>query len=81
MKRTTVFLQEELDRDVKALAERQGRAAASVVREALSEYVARHRGGGPGLSFLAAGRSGRDDVAERHEEILAAELEPHDAGG
>jgi len=80
MKRTTVFLQEELDREVKALAERQGRPAASVIREALSEYVGRHRGDCT-LSFLAAGRSGRRDVAERHEEILAAELEPHGTGG
>jgi predicted transcriptional regulator len=80
MKRTTVFLDEDLERDVKALAERQGRPAASLVREALAEYVHRHRPVGLGLSFVAAGRSGHSDVAERHEEILAQELDPHPAG-
>jgi predicted transcriptional regulator len=80
MKRTTVFLDEELDRDVKALAKRQSRPAASLVREALAEYVHRHRPAGLGLSFVAAGRSGWSDVAERHEEILAEELEPHPTG-
>jgi hypothetical protein len=80
MKRTTVFLDEDLDRDVKALAERQGRPAAGLVREALAEYVARHRRGGSSLSFVGAGRSGRSDVAQRHEEILEAELKPHGGG-
>ena len=80
MKRTTVFLDEGLDRDVKALAERQGRPAASVVREALAEYVVRNRERRPALSFVAAGRSGRRDVAERHEAILFEELEPHGGG-
>lgn len=81
MKRTTVFLEEDLDRDVKALAERQGRPAAKLVREALAEYVTRHRPHGLRLSFVGAGRSGRRDVAACHEEILAAELEPHGGGG
>lgn len=77
MRRTTVFLDEQLDRDVKSIAEREGRPAASVVREALAEYVARHRREAPPLSFVGAGRSGRSDVSERHEEILADELRPH----
>jgi len=77
MKRTTVFLDEDLDRDLKALAERQGRPTARLVREALADYVDRQRAERPALSFVAAGRSGRSDVAERHEEILASELSPH----
>lgn len=81
MKRTTVFLEEGLERDVKALAERQGRTTASVVREALAEYVVRQRVRRPALSFTAVGRSGRSDVAERHEEILFQELGPHGGDG
>lgn len=79
MKRTTVFLPEGLEREVRALAEREHRPAASLVREALAEYVVRRRQGAALPSFVAAGRSGRRDVAQRHEEILAAELEPHPA--
>jgi len=82
MKRTTIFLDEELERNVKALAARQGQSTASVVREALAEYVARRPVGVAALSFVAAGRSGRHDVAERHEELLFEELGPHaDEGG
>ena len=81
MKRTTVFLDEGLERDLKALAARRGEPAATLVREALGEYVARHRPAEPRLGFLAAGRSGRSDVAETHEEILWRDLAPHGVGG
>lgn len=78
MKRTTIFLDEGLERDVKALAERQGCSTASVVREALAAYVTEQRESGSDLSFVAAGNSGSNDVAERHEEILFGDLEPHE---
>ena len=81
MKRTTVFLDEGLERDLKALAARKGEPAAALVREALGEYVARHHPEEPRLGFLAAGRSGRSDGAETHEEILWQDLAPHEAGG
>lgn len=72
MKRTTIFLDDELEREVKAQAEREGRPMAGLVREALAAYLVEHRQGGV-PSFAGAGRSGRSDVAERHEEILAEE--------
>lgn len=72
MKRTTIFLDDELEREVKSQAEKEGRPMAGLVREALADYlVERRQGGVP--SFAGAGRSGRADVAERHEEILADE--------
>jgi 16S rRNA U516 pseudouridylate synthase RsuA-like enzyme len=78
MKRTTVFLDEGLEREMRAMAESRGEPVASLVREALGRYVAseakRHR---PPLRFLAAGRSGKSDTAERHEELLFRELKPH----
>jgi N-acetylmuramic acid 6-phosphate (MurNAc-6-P) etherase len=71
MKRTTIFIDEALERDLQALARRQGAAVASLVREAIAEYVIRHQdAGSPRLSFVGAGASGRSDVAERHEELL-----------
>jgi hypothetical protein len=81
MKRTTVFLDEGLERDLKALAARKGEPAASLVREALGEYIVRQRSEAPRLGFLAAGRSGRSDVAETHEELLFRELSPHGRRG
>jgi predicted transcriptional regulator len=71
MRRTTIFLDEQLDRELKALARRAGRPTASLVREALADYVVGARETPPrGLGFVAAGRSGRPDTAERHEELL-----------
>lgn len=78
MKRTTIFIDEAVENDLKALANTADVPVASLVREALAEYVARRRETASlSVRFLAAGRSGRQDVAERSEEIVFAELEPH----
>lgn len=68
--RTTVYLDAADYRRLKALARAENRTAAELVREAVAEYARRRaRSGGPGS--LGAGRSGRGDVAERAEELLA----------
>jgi hypothetical protein len=78
MKRTTVFVDETTERDLQALARRQGRPVASLVREALDGYVNREaRKGRNRLRFANIGDSGRSDVAERHEELLFRGLRPH----
>ena len=74
MKRTTVFLDESLEKELQVLARERGTAVASLVREALSAYVATAKAA-PTLSFIGAGASGRSDVAERHEHLLWRE--PH----
>jgi hypothetical protein len=78
MKRTTIFLPESLERDLQGEARRTGKALASVVREALVEYVVARQSkkGSRKLSFVACGAGDRTDVAERHEELLWAS--PHD---
>ena len=78
MKRTTIFLDEGAERDLKALASRKGAPVASLVREAIADYIV-HQAGSEvrELSFVGAGRSGRADIAERHEELLFDELGPH----
>ena len=44
---------------------------AALVREAVAQYVATARAHGSArLGFIAAGRSGRADIADRHEELL-----------
>lgn len=71
MKRTTLFIDEALERDLQAIARQEKRPVSWVVREALAEYVAnREPGDVPALSFIGAGGSGLTTTAERHEELL-----------
>lgn len=71
MKRTTVKISDELDGWLRHEAERRGLPISEITREALEEY--RARGGRRLLFAAAAGRSGRSDISERIEEILAEE--------
>jgi predicted transcriptional regulator len=71
MKRSTVFMDESLERDIQAIAREEKRPVASLIREALAQYVAnRNVAARIEPAFVAAGRSGRSDVAERHEDLL-----------
>ena len=75
MKRTTIFIDEGIERELRLVARRRGRSVAAVVRDAIAREVAAETR--PSLSFVAKGDSGRRDVAERHEDLLFAALEPH----
>jgi hypothetical protein len=78
IKRTTVFLYEATECDLKALARQQGRPVADMIREALVDYVTREKEKGRRpLRFVAIGRSGATDTAERHEELVFTGLDPH----
>jgi hypothetical protein len=82
MKRTTIFLEERLERDLQAVARREGRPMGAVVREAIGRYVHQHqRAQGGSVSFLAMGRSGHRETAERHEDLLWKDLAPHEPAG
>ena len=70
MKRTTIFVPEPLERDLQLYARRERKPVAAVVREALSDYLAARRPASPLPSFTAVGRSGRKDIAARHEALL-----------
>lgn len=66
-----MFLDPALERDLQLIARREGRSTASVVREALSAYIAGRKAESPRRpGFVAAGRSGFADTAERHESLL-----------
>ena len=74
VKRTTVKIPEQLDARLRHEAARRGTTISEVTREALEAHL-----GGSGrrqLGAAAAGRSGRSDISERIEEILAAEVTP-----
>jgi hypothetical protein len=68
--KTTLYLPEAEYRVLKALARQQTRPAAELVREAIIEYAARHSGQRRPAS-LGIGRSGRGDLSEKAEELLA----------
>lgn len=70
MKRTTVKIPDELDARLRNEAKRRGATISEVTREALEAHL-----GGPRRRLRAAGafRSGRSDISERIEDILAEE--------
>jgi hypothetical protein len=68
MKRTTIYLEPELEVLLKLETLRQKRPMAEIVREAVHAYVTREpRQAPPGAGAFA---SGTTDTAERAEEIL-----------
>jgi len=78
MKRTTIFLDEAVEQDLRLLAKRRSKPVAALVREALATYVTEHQRACKDLpTFVAADRSGHQDTAERHEELVFEELDPH----
>jgi hypothetical protein len=70
MTKTTVYLEDETYRRLKQLARARGRKPASMVREAVAEYAARHQ---PTRKARSIGRfkSGRRDLGQRDEALLA----------
>ncbi len=69
MKRTTIYLDPELEVLLKLEMLRQKRPMAELVREAVEAYVTRERRTAP--PGAGAFRSGRADTAERADEMLA----------
>ncbi|WP_219413254.1 CopG family transcriptional regulator [Pseudonocardia nigra] len=72
MKRTTVKLPEDLDREMRDEAVRRGLTLSEWTREAIEAHLPRQRGRRR-LRATGAGNSGQADTSERIEEILAAE--------
>lgn len=76
MVRKQIYIEEELERGLKALAARTGRAEAAHVRSALREYLREHRVASPerdpllDLVGLVDDPEGPRDVAEEHDHYL-----------
>jgi predicted transcriptional regulator len=75
MTKTTLYLDETMLLGLKRLAQEQNRSQSTVIREALSTYLERHRR--PLPKGIGAYRSGRKDVSERAEELLAERPAPN----
>jgi len=70
MDKTTLYLDPDAYRKLKRIAAGTHRSPASLVREAVAEYVARHASRREPRS-VGAFRSGRRDLSERAEDLLA----------
>lgn len=69
MKRTTIYLEPELEVRLKMEGLRRKQPMALIVREAVEAYLSREPGAGPpGAGAFA---SGRRDTADRAEALLA----------
>lgn len=68
--RTTITLPRQLARTLRMEAQRSGRSVSALVRDAVRAYL-EGREPPPLPSLTGAGRSGRQDVSERAEELLA----------
>jgi hypothetical protein len=70
MRRTTVFLDDKLLRDLQRVARAKGVSFATVVREALSGYLTAPGGAGSVPSIAGRFTSGSGDTSERVDELL-----------
>ena len=75
MKRTTIFLDEPLRRQLQRLAKRRGVSFATIVREAMATYVAEPVTAGALPSVAGRFASGIADTSARVDELLWNE--PH----
>jgi len=73
MRRTTLKISAALDAHLRHEAERRNVTISQISREALEAYFGQPRGRRT-LGAAGAGRSGRTDISQRVEEILAAEV-------
>jgi metal-responsive CopG/Arc/MetJ family transcriptional regulator len=70
MKRTTIFADDNLIKEIKEISKEQNKSAAEIIRDAMLTYIKHKRHGKKKLSFIGIGDSGRRDIAEKHEELL-----------
>ncbi len=71
MKRTTIFTDENLIKELKKLSQEENKSMAEAVREAIENYIMKKRAGKKKkLSFVAIGDSGKKNISEIHEELL-----------
>lgn len=69
MKRTTIYLDPDLEARLKLEAARQNRAMAEIIRDAIREKL--DAGQRVRSNYGGAFASGRNDVADRAEELLS----------
>jgi hypothetical protein len=76
MKRTTIFIPEALEADLQRYARRAKKPAAWVVREAVATFLSNRAGPASLPASIGLGKSGRNDLSERFDELLFDDLSP-----
>jgi plasmid stability protein len=73
MRRTQIYLDEDLDRDMRAVAAAEGRSAADLIREAVRRYLAERSEGRPAdpiAAMIGAIEGLSPDAAAEHDRDL-----------
>lgn len=70
MRRTTIFADEQLLNELRELARQERKSVAELIRDALEQYIRSKQKSPRRLSIIGIGKSGRSDIAEKHEEFL-----------
>jgi metal-responsive CopG/Arc/MetJ family transcriptional regulator len=70
MKRTTIFAEDYLMRELKEISKEENKSVAGVIREAMERYVRQKRRSKRKLSFIGISNSGKKNIAEKHEDLL-----------
>ena len=73
MRRTQIYLDEELDRELRAVAATEGRSAADLIREAVRRYLAEQRGSAavdPIAAMIGSVEGLASDAAAEHDRDL-----------
>jgi predicted CopG family antitoxin len=76
MRAISLYVEDEVYRSLKNLAERSGRPVSELIREAMAEYLGRKVGCGPSLFNIQAHASGATLKPWTREELFDEMLEP-----
>ena len=74
MKRTTIFADDYLMKELKEISKEENKSVAGVIREAMEKHVRQKRRSKRKLSFIGISKSGKKDIAEKHEDLLWKEV-------
>jgi hypothetical protein len=70
-----IYLKTDQERMLRALAERERVSLAELIRRSIDRYVMElvPPDADPSLGLIGLGNSGRADLADRHDELIAAQ--------
>lgn len=71
-----IYLDPPQDRALRRLAGQSGASVAEIVRKSIDRYLAEAvpPGQDPSLGLIGLGRSGRSDLAEQHDHVIATQI-------